>query len=59
MTDIELLEMNPGDKVVYNGKVYKVCFVHSVRHRTEMACAKIRRGNEIIYTVFSDMMEKV
>ena len=56
MTNADAAYLKKGDKVIYNGDVWKVANIRVLP--SYIVSLKIRRGNEIIYGASADMVER-
>lgn len=56
MTNSDAAYLKKGDKVIYNGNVWSVSGVRVLP--SYVVSLKIRRGNETIYGVSADMIER-
>lgn len=57
---MDISEINKGDFVLYNKKKYKISNIKHVRHNfTPGYVVKLHRGNEVIYEVPIDLLQKI
>lgn len=57
MTNADAAYIQRGDRVLYNGEIWKIVHVRILP--SYVVSLKIQRGNEIIYGVSADMIERV
>lgn len=57
MFNADAAYLTKGDRIVYNGETWRVAHVRILP--SYVVSLKIQRGNEIIYGVSADMIERV